>query len=128
MLGLVVVRRLVILVVWARHRAPHPCRDHLVVAHCCRVWAFIHVGFGAFVLCGRWASLCGLSLALGTCRGCHVATGRGHHAAWCGWWCRLRVVGVKPLGVVGVVKWALWMCPSFQIIVIEEEGVDLAGW
>ena len=122
MLGLVAVRRLVVLVVWARRRAPHPCRHRLVVARrCrlvvarrCRVWAFVRVGFGAFVLCGRWASLCGLSLVLGACRGCHVAQWRrgcGRRAAWCGWWCRLRVVGVKLLGVVGVVEWPLWTCP-----------------
>ena len=96
MLGLVAVRRLVVLVVWARRRAPYRCRHRLVVArHCrlvvarrCRVLAFVCVGFGAFVLCGWSASLCGLSVALGACRGCHVARWRrgcGRRAAWCGW-------------------------------------------
>ena len=114
--------RLVVLVVWAHRRAPHPCHHHLVVTCCCclvvarrcRVWVFVHVGFGAFVLFGQSASLCGLSLALGTCRGCHIPQWRcgcGRRAAWCGWWCRLHMVGVKLLGVVGVVEWALWTCP-----------------
>ena len=88
-LGLIAVRRLVVLVVWARRCAPHPCRHHLVIVHRCRlviarrchVWVFVRVGFGAFVLCG-------VSLALGACRGCHVAQwqrGCGRRAAWCGW-------------------------------------------
>ena len=132
MLGLVAVRRLVVLVVWAHRHAPHPCRHRLVIAcHChlvvaprCHVWAFICVvwvvGFVVWVVfgIGHLSRLPRRPVATWLWSSCRLvwlvvssSHGGGEAVGGC---------GCHRVGAVDVP-------PSFHIIVIEEEGVDLAG-